>query len=115
MDANGQPVKQQIPSFSNWAPRVSATYDLFGNGKTSVHASYSLYYQTKITLANSLGGLATQTTLTWGNNTVQRRLQHGCRRVMLDRRQPRRARASERAHRHADHQQQPVRPRHRQS
>jgi hypothetical protein len=61
-------VKQQIPSFSNWAPRVSATYDLFGNGKTSVHASYSLYYQTKITLADSLGGLFDTTTLTWGNN-----------------------------------------------
>ena len=47
---------------------MSATYDLFGNGKTSVHASYSLYYQTKITLANSLGGLSTTTSLTWGNN-----------------------------------------------
>jgi hypothetical protein len=67
-DANGNPVKEKIPAFSVWAPRVSATYDLFGNGKTSVHASYSLYYQTKITLANALGGLATATNLTWGNN-----------------------------------------------
>ena len=51
LDANGQPMTEKLPSFSNWAPRMSATYDLFGNGKTSVHASYSLYYQTKITLA----------------------------------------------------------------
>ena len=29
----------EIQSFSNWSPRVSATYDLFGNGKTPVHAS----------------------------------------------------------------------------
>ena len=48
---------------------MSATYDLFGNGKTSVHASYSYYYETKITLANALGGLFTATALTWGNNT----------------------------------------------
>jgi Carboxypeptidase regulatory-like domain len=58
-----------LQAFSNWAPRISATYDLLGNGKTSVHASYSLYFQTKITLADSLGGLFTQTALTWGSNT----------------------------------------------
>ncbi|HKW00250.1 MAG TPA: carboxypeptidase regulatory-like domain-containing protein [Vicinamibacterales bacterium] len=67
-DSNGNNVHETLPAFSVWAPRVSATYDLFGNGKTSVHASYSLYYQTKITLADSLGGLFTQTALTWGNN-----------------------------------------------
>ncbi len=68
VDANGNPVLEKLPSFSVWSPRVSATYDLFGNGKTSLHASYSLYYQTKITLADSLGGLFTVTRLTWGNN-----------------------------------------------
>jgi hypothetical protein len=66
-DANGNPILETIPSFSNWAPRVSVIYDLRGNGKTSVRASYSLYYQTKITLADSLGGLFTQTALTWQN------------------------------------------------
>ena len=45
---------KKIQAFSNWAPRLSITYDLFGNGKTSAHASYSYYYATKITLANSL-------------------------------------------------------------
>jgi hypothetical protein len=59
---------KKIQAFGNWSPRVSATYDLFGNGKTQVHASGSYFYDTKITLANSLGGLFTTTTLTWGPN-----------------------------------------------
>jgi Carboxypeptidase regulatory-like domain len=62
--ANGR----KIQPFSNWSPRVSATYDLFGNGKTQVHASGSYFYSTKITLANSLSGLGSQATLTWGPN-----------------------------------------------
>ena len=44
---------KKIQSFSNWSPRMSATYDLIGNGKTSVKASGSYYYDTKITLANA--------------------------------------------------------------
>jgi hypothetical protein len=59
---------EKIQSFNNLSPRISATYDLFGNGKTSIHASTSYYYQTKITLADALGGLFTQTALTWGSN-----------------------------------------------
>src|SRR6185295_8377383 len=58
----------QIQSFGNWSPRLSATYDLFGNGKTQVHANGSYFYATKITLANALGGLFTQPALTWGPN-----------------------------------------------
>ena len=57
---------KQLRAFSQFAPRVSATYDLFGNGKTQLHSSYSLYYATKITLANQLnniGGIS----LSWGN------------------------------------------------
>ncbi len=69
-DSNGNNILTDLPSFANWAPRLSATYDLFGNGKTSVHASYSYYYATKITLANALGGLFTQTALTWGPNSA---------------------------------------------
>jgi hypothetical protein len=57
-----------IQSFGNWSPRVSVTRDLFGDGKTQLHASGSYYYQTKITLANNLGGLSTQPALTWGPN-----------------------------------------------
>ena len=67
-DANGNPIMQHIQSFSQVSPRVSVTYDLFGNGKTSVRASGSYYYDTKITLANALGGLFTVTSLTWGPN-----------------------------------------------
>jgi hypothetical protein len=59
---------RDIKPFSNWSPRVAATYDLFGNGKTAVHASGSYYYDTKITLANSLSGLNTALNLTWGPN-----------------------------------------------
>jgi hypothetical protein len=59
---------RKIQPFSNFAPRLSATYDLMGNGKTSVHASYSYYFATKITLANALGALFEQPALTWGAN-----------------------------------------------
>jgi hypothetical protein len=68
LDANGNQIQAAIPSFSVWAPRVSATWDLRGDGKTSIHASYSLYYQTVINLADNLGGLFTTTSLTWGSN-----------------------------------------------
>jgi hypothetical protein len=59
---------KKIQPFSNWSPRVSATYDLFGTGKTSLRASGSYFYATKITLANQLGGLFTTTRLRWGPN-----------------------------------------------
>ena len=59
---------KKIQAFGNWSPRISVTRDLFGNGKTQVHATGSYYYDTKITLANSLTGLFTQTRLTWGPN-----------------------------------------------
>ena len=58
---------RELQAFNNVSPRLSATYDLFGNGKTSIHASGSYYYATKITLANALGGLATQPRLRWTN------------------------------------------------
>jgi hypothetical protein len=59
---------RKIQPFGNLSPRLSATYDLFGTGKTQVHSSVSYYYDTKITLANALAGLFTTTSLTWGNN-----------------------------------------------
>ena len=59
---------RKIQAFGNLSPRASATYDLFGTGKTQVHSSVSYYYDTKITLANALAGLFTTTSLTWGNN-----------------------------------------------
>ena len=59
---------ETIKPFSNLSPRLSVTYDLFGNGKTALKVSGGYYYQTKITLADSLNGLFTQTALTWGDN-----------------------------------------------
>ena len=59
---------EKLRPFSNWSPRFSATYDLFGNGKTQVHANGSYFYATKITLANALGGLFDQPLLRWGPN-----------------------------------------------
>jgi hypothetical protein len=59
---------RKIQSFGNLSPRLSATYDLFGDGKTAIRASASYYYDTKETLANSLTGLFNQPALTWGPN-----------------------------------------------
>jgi len=59
---------RELQAFGNLAPRVSVIYDLRGDGKTSVRASYSYYFATRIVLANALSGLSTQPALTWGNN-----------------------------------------------
>jgi hypothetical protein len=51
--------------FSDIAPRVSATYDLFGNGKTAVKASYAMYFSQGVGTSggrSNTGGL----TLTYG-------------------------------------------------
>jgi hypothetical protein len=57
-----------IQSFGNLGPRLSATYDLAGNGKTQIHGNYAYYYATKITLADALTALDSTTTLSWGAN-----------------------------------------------
>jgi Carboxypeptidase regulatory-like domain len=54
-------------SFDSFSPRVSVTYDLLGNGKTAVHASYSYYYRTRLSLAQGLSNLG-RVNLTWGPN-----------------------------------------------
>ncbi|MBA3948563.1 MAG: carboxypeptidase regulatory-like domain-containing protein [Acidobacteria bacterium] len=60
---------ETIQPFANWAPRLSVTYDLFGNGKTALKAAGSYYFDTRQTLANALGGLFTVTRLQWTNNS----------------------------------------------
>jgi hypothetical protein len=59
---------EKIRPFANWSPRVSMTYDLFGDGKTALKATGSYFYATKITLANALSGLPTTVSLEWGAN-----------------------------------------------
>jgi hypothetical protein len=59
---------KNIQSFGNWSPRLSVTRDLTGNGKTQIHGNMAYYYDTKITLANSLAGIFSQPALTWGPN-----------------------------------------------
>ena len=36
---------ENLPNFKNWAPRVGAAYDLFGNGTTGIKASVGRYMQ----------------------------------------------------------------------
>jgi hypothetical protein len=60
--------EEELRAFHQFSPRMSLTYDLFGNGKTAIKASGSYYYATKITLVNALSGLPTTVALTWGNN-----------------------------------------------
>jgi hypothetical protein len=59
----------EIQPFSNWAPRLSLTYDPFGTGKTALKLAGSYYYDTRFTLADDLGGLFTVTRLRWTNNS----------------------------------------------
>ncbi|MEO6222554.1 MAG: hypothetical protein ABIP90_04840, partial [Vicinamibacterales bacterium] len=60
--------EEKLRAFHQFSPRMSLTYDLFGNGKTALKATGSYYYQTKITLANALSSLITTVGLTWGPN-----------------------------------------------
>jgi len=60
---------EKIKPFGNWSPRLSLTYDMFGNGRTALKGSVSYYYKTRETLADNLSGLFTQTRLTYGANT----------------------------------------------
>ena len=55
------------PAVQQLVAALSATYDLFGTGKTQIHASGSHFYNTRITLANALNGLGL-VSLTWGTN-----------------------------------------------
>jgi hypothetical protein len=60
---------QPLKPFKNTSPRISATYDLFGNGKTQVHGNFSYYYQTRIALANQLTAIGGSAYLTYGPNS----------------------------------------------
>ena len=59
---------EKIRPFGNLSPRLSLTYDLFGNGKTALKAAGGYYYKTRETLADNLSGLFQVTRLTFGSN-----------------------------------------------
>jgi hypothetical protein len=59
---------EEIKPFGNLSPRLSLTYDLFGNGKTALKAGGGYYYKTRETLADNLSGLFQVTRLTFGSN-----------------------------------------------
>jgi len=58
---------EEIRPFGNLSPRLSLTYDLFGNGKTALKAAGGYYYKTRETLADNLGGLYEVTRLQFTN------------------------------------------------
>ena len=55
-------------SLNDITPRLGATYDLFGNGKTAVKASLGKYMLTLFTIGNP-AGVSTTTTRNWDDNT----------------------------------------------
>jgi hypothetical protein len=60
---------EKIRPFGNLSPRLSLTYDLFGNGRTALKAGGGYYYKTRETLADNLSGLFQVTRLNFGANT----------------------------------------------
>ena len=56
-----------VPNWKDWAPRMAAVYDLFGNGKTAIKYSLNRYNQSRTTgIASNYNPLLSQTaTLTW--------------------------------------------------
>jgi hypothetical protein len=58
---------RDLPNWRNWAPRMSAVYDLFGNSKTALKYSLNRYNQARTTgIAQDYNPLQTQTaTLRW--------------------------------------------------
>ena len=90
---------EKIRPFGNWSPRLSVTYNMFGNGKTALKGSVSYYYKTRETLADNLSGLFTGDE---ADVRSQRQQRHVHRHVLLDRREHGRRGAGQRAHRRAD-------------
>ena len=56
-----------LPTLSDWVPRVSAIYDVTGEGKTAIKASYGRYsYNPGVTLSSQVNPVArTQTRYNW--------------------------------------------------
>lgn len=65
--ARSTPDIPNLPNWTDWAPRFSAVYDLFGNGKTALKYSLNRYNQMRTTgiAANYNPFLSQTTTLPW--------------------------------------------------
>ncbi len=72
-----QPELKNIPNWKDFAPRLQAVYDLFGNSRTAIKASFNRYNTAQTTsLAAGFNGLgSTTSTRTWtdlnGDNIAQ--------------------------------------------
>ena len=63
------PAADNVPNYKNLDPRFSATYDLFGNGKTALKASLGRYVPwVTATIGNPQIGQPAFTTVTWNDS-----------------------------------------------
>jgi hypothetical protein len=63
------PAADNVPNFKNLDPRVSGTYDLFGNGKTAVKASLGRYVPWLVgTIGNPQSGQPAFATVNWNDS-----------------------------------------------
>ncbi|MBI4485460.1 MAG: TonB-dependent receptor [Acidobacteria bacterium] len=63
------PAADNVPNYKNLDPRLSATYDLFGNGKTALKASIGRYIPwVTATIGNPQSGQPAFTTVTWNDS-----------------------------------------------
>ena len=63
------PAADNVPNYKNLNPRVSGTYDLFGNGKTAVKASIGRFVPWLVaTVGNPQSGQPAFATVTWNDS-----------------------------------------------
>jgi hypothetical protein len=63
------PAADDVPNYKNIDPRVSGTYDLFGNGKTAVKASLGRYVPWLVgTIGNPQSGQPAFATVNWNDS-----------------------------------------------
>ena len=77
-----------IQAFGNWSPRLSATYDLFGNGKTPGARERVVLLRHQDHPGQRAGGHLHADHADLGQQPVERAVQHDRGRFMLDRREP---------------------------
>ena len=66
--ARAFPAADNVPNYKNLNPRVSGTYDLFGNGKTAVKASIGRFVPWLVaTVGNPQSGQPAFATVTWND------------------------------------------------